>query len=198
MNYQETLDFKMKNIKTIQEWFKFQCNGDWEHESGIKIQTISNPGWNLNIDIIDTILEGFITEENMDNGDGDWFFIRADGKVFSGSGDINKLTTLLDKFVSFILKNIEKSNYIYTIYAEIGLSSTVRVFRPIEAKMIGISNFKIISIPEMDIKDLKVITIDDFEKIDFEKINTNVSCKIGDIVKCDLIYFYDYPSIIIL
>lgn len=29
----------------LQKWYKSQCDGDWEHEYGIKIETVDNPGW---------------------------------------------------------------------------------------------------------------------------------------------------------
>lgn len=187
----------MENIKAIKKWFKFQCNGDWEHEYGVQIQTISNPGWSVQIDLSDTVLDGFIIDEDIDNGNDDWFFIKSDGKIFSGSGDFNKLNIILDKFVSFALHNIRKSNYIYTIYAEISLSSDLRIFRPIEAKMIDLSSFEVICTPKIDIKDLKVLDIKDFEKINFKELDLNTNFSIGDTVKCDLMYFYDYPSIVI-
>ncbi|SDI19760.1 Immunity protein 53 [Chryseobacterium taeanense] len=188
----------MKNIEAIQEWFKLQCNGDWEHEYGVKIQTINNPGWNVHIDLSDTVLDGFKIDENLDNGDRDWFFIQSDGKVFSGSGDSNKLNTILDKFVTFALDNIGKSDCVYTVYARINLPSNVEVFRPLEAKMIDLSSFEIVSIPDVNFKDLKVLNIDDFEKLDFTKLNLDINFNISDNVKCDLIYFYDHPSLIIL
>lgn len=187
----------MKDLQSIQNWYKLQCNGDWEHEYGIKIQTLDNPGWNISIDLTNTILQGFTIEKNVDNSDNDWFYFKSDGKVFSGSGDPNKLNILLEEFISFALQNIGKSNYLYTVYASID-SSNVRVFRPIEVKMIGLSEFEIISIPDIDLKDLKVLDIDDFEKLNVEKLITVINYKIGDIVKCDLLNFYDYPNLVIL
>jgi len=35
----------MQNLlQFLQEWYLEQCNGDWEHEFGIKIETLDNPG----------------------------------------------------------------------------------------------------------------------------------------------------------
>jgi hypothetical protein len=31
------------------EWYTKQCNGDWEHSYGIRIDTIDNPGWSLTL-----------------------------------------------------------------------------------------------------------------------------------------------------
>ena len=32
-------------FQRLQKWYKSQCNGDWEHSFGIKIETLDNPGW---------------------------------------------------------------------------------------------------------------------------------------------------------
>jgi len=40
----------------LQAWYATQCNGEWEHEYGIKIDTLDNPGWSVTIDLKDTTL----------------------------------------------------------------------------------------------------------------------------------------------
>lgn len=40
------------------DWYRSECNGDWEHAYGIQIDTIDNPGWSLKIDLLETSLEG--------------------------------------------------------------------------------------------------------------------------------------------
>jgi hypothetical protein len=35
----------------LQAWYVSQCDGDWEHSSGITISTLDNPGWNVKIDL---------------------------------------------------------------------------------------------------------------------------------------------------
>ena len=39
----------MDVLSMVNEWFKSQCNGDWEHDYGITIQTLDNPGWSVDI-----------------------------------------------------------------------------------------------------------------------------------------------------
>jgi hypothetical protein len=39
-------------------WYSKYCNEDWEHTYGIKIQTIDNPGWSLQISLAETPLAG--------------------------------------------------------------------------------------------------------------------------------------------
>ena len=47
----------MDLIKWIEEWYLSNCNNDWEHCYGVKIDNIDNPGWTINIDLIDTPLK---------------------------------------------------------------------------------------------------------------------------------------------
>ncbi|MDO7908781.1 Imm53 family immunity protein [Paenibacillus sp. JX-17] len=41
----------MEILKWLQEWYASQCDGDWEHSNGIKITSIDNPGWYVEINI---------------------------------------------------------------------------------------------------------------------------------------------------
>ncbi|MGW6512521.1 Imm53 family immunity protein, partial [Streptomyces niveus] len=34
-----------------------QCGGEWEHERGVRIATLDNPGWTVSIDLEETELE---------------------------------------------------------------------------------------------------------------------------------------------
>ena len=80
----------MTNIELIQEWYKNQCNGDWEHEYGVKIETLDNPGWIVSIDLVDTFLQGFEYQYSK-KGEEDWMELVSDGEVFRGAGDFLKL-----------------------------------------------------------------------------------------------------------
>ena len=40
----------------IANWYISQCDGRWEHFYGIKIDTLDNSGWGVEIDLSDTDL----------------------------------------------------------------------------------------------------------------------------------------------
>ena len=42
------------NFLWLQQWYYGHCNGDWEHGSGIHIDTLDNPGWSITINLEDT------------------------------------------------------------------------------------------------------------------------------------------------
>ncbi|KQS48479.1 immunity 53 family protein [Sphingomonas sp. Leaf198] len=49
---------KDDNLGWLNEWYLAQCDSDWEHSYGVKIDTLDNPGWSLKIELTDTALEG--------------------------------------------------------------------------------------------------------------------------------------------
>lgn len=93
----------MEILKWIQEWYSSNCDGDWEHEYGVKIDTIDNPGWLVRIDLIGTNLEGKKTSWVLfEKSELDWWGFAFKGDIYEGSGDPGKLTTILKKFKSFV------------------------------------------------------------------------------------------------
>lgn len=37
-------------------WYVRECDDDWEHSYGVKIDTLDNPGWTIAIDLRETSL----------------------------------------------------------------------------------------------------------------------------------------------
>ncbi|MEW1657997.1 Imm53 family immunity protein [Streptomyces sp. NPDC093707] len=37
-------------LSSLTAWYTSQCDGDREHEYGIRIETLDNPGWSVEID----------------------------------------------------------------------------------------------------------------------------------------------------
>ncbi len=58
-----------KNFIWLMYWFWSQCNGDWEHEYGIVLDTTSEGKWKLDISISNSILDGveFISNDFIAN-----------------------------------------------------------------------------------------------------------------------------------
>jgi Immunity protein 53 len=46
----------MNALQRLQDWYSAQCDGDWEHQQGVRIESLDNPGWALDIDLADTAL----------------------------------------------------------------------------------------------------------------------------------------------
>lgn len=47
----------MSALTRLASWYSSQCDGDWEHSYGIRIDTLDNPGWAVDISLNDTELE---------------------------------------------------------------------------------------------------------------------------------------------
>ena len=61
----------------LQRWYRAQCDGEWEHEFGIKIDTLDNPGWTLKVDLVDTNLSDVPFEAHEDQYDDEINWLRA-------------------------------------------------------------------------------------------------------------------------
>jgi Immunity protein 53 len=61
------------SLSELERWYAAQCNGEWEHGSGVRIETIDNPGWRVRIPLRDTKKEGSAFERRkIDRTDIDW------------------------------------------------------------------------------------------------------------------------------
>lgn len=86
-------------IIQLQNWYKSKCNDVWEHEYGLYISTLDNPGWKVNI-------SGEEGKEKLeiivDNNNDDWINIKADDKEFKGYGGPQNLNTILEYATKWI------------------------------------------------------------------------------------------------
>jgi hypothetical protein len=89
-------------IACVQSWYASQCDGDWEHEHGIEILNIDNPGWRVRIDIAGTNLAGRVQERvRVDRTDLDWVQYWSDGSIFEAACGPLNLEEALRTFCSF-------------------------------------------------------------------------------------------------
>jgi len=95
----------MEILDWIQNWFIENCDGDWEHGTGIQIITLDNPGWEIEIDISKTSIANLevpmVLNEISKN---DWYGVKIEESKFYASGDSSKLVFLLDMFKQMIDK----------------------------------------------------------------------------------------------
>jgi hypothetical protein len=67
----------MGTLKWIQKWYFEQCNGDWEHGYGIRIDTVDNPGWSVMISVEDTDVRDKPFESvNIERTETDWIYCK--------------------------------------------------------------------------------------------------------------------------
>ena len=79
------------NFGWLQEWYFKHTDGDWEHQNGIEIETIDNPGWRVKINLEETdLFEKQFSRVKVERNDNDWFHIWVEnGKFEIACGPMN-------------------------------------------------------------------------------------------------------------
>lgn len=102
----------MNLLRELQEWYQSQCDEDWEHTYGISIDTLDNPGWQLQIDLTDTELENrqFVTKaygigDSAITSGNDWMVCKIKDRKFLGHGGPDKLDEMLSIFLKWANQN---------------------------------------------------------------------------------------------
>jgi hypothetical protein len=87
---------------SIEKWYRSHCNGDWEHQWGVSIETLDNPGWRIQIDLRQTQAEGRTSAWVKINRSGDdWLMYRAVGDKFEAACGPLNLSEALQVFTSW-------------------------------------------------------------------------------------------------
>ena len=87
----------------LMRWYAAQCNGDWEHTYGVKIDSLDNPGWYLKIDLTDTALQSvvFATIEHDMADPVSWWRCWREGTSFHAACGPALLQIVLDVFLDW-------------------------------------------------------------------------------------------------
>ena len=90
-------------LERIQNWYESNCNDDWEHTYGIKIENCDNPGWMVTVDLEDTYLENieFETTEYQKEDENNWIHCKKSEYKFKGAGGPQNLDELLVVFLNW-------------------------------------------------------------------------------------------------
>lgn len=86
-------------LNWLSNWYKIECNGDWEHSYGTSININSDTVF-IEIDIEDTRFDKVTTmnEINQLLLTSDWINIKIYNQKFIGQGDRSKLNQIIEKF----------------------------------------------------------------------------------------------------
>ncbi|MDQ3819448.1 MAG: immunity 53 family protein [Acidobacteriota bacterium] len=92
----------MNVLDEIQKWYASNCDTEWEHDFGVKIETLDNPGWGVTIDLEGTNLEGKEFQRIKDETSGEsWIECYVDDSKFQGFGDPARLEEILRIFLNW-------------------------------------------------------------------------------------------------
>jgi hypothetical protein len=90
------------SLSALEQWYATQCNGEWEHSYGVKIDTLDNPGWQVHIDLMETAKQdSLLTLVKLDRTETNWIYYWIEKKRFEiACGPLN-LGEALAIFVSW-------------------------------------------------------------------------------------------------
>ena len=92
----------MNVLQELQHWYAAQCDGDWEHGYGLKIDTLDNPGWHVTINLNCTPLASKVFPEVKSIEDErDWIHCSVRNSTFEGHGGPLMLEEILRVFLSW-------------------------------------------------------------------------------------------------
>lgn len=90
---------RVSDLAWLEEWYASNCDGDWEHEFGVEIGTLDNPGWLLKVDLIGTPLTSRSYEgQRVERTEEDWFHTFVRDNHFRGAGGPFNLRELIAEF----------------------------------------------------------------------------------------------------
>jgi hypothetical protein len=105
----------MNSLQWLQQWYYAHCDDTWEHQHGITIQSLDNPGWLVKVDLAGTALESVsmktVGQESHVNhsgitGDHDWLYCKVEDGFFVGAGGPSALFSICKVFRGWVEKRI--------------------------------------------------------------------------------------------
>jgi Immunity protein 53 len=90
-------------LARLSAWYLAQCDGDWEHGEGLTIETLDNPGWRLQINLVGTSLEALAFEvyEHSYEDERHWLRCWRDATQFHAACGPTRLEDALLVFLSW-------------------------------------------------------------------------------------------------
>ena len=83
----------------LQGWYARHCDGEWEHDYGVTIQSADNPGWVVTIDLVGTELAGRpFAEVKREASEHDWVWCFVRESAWQGGGGPHNLADVLAVF----------------------------------------------------------------------------------------------------
>jgi hypothetical protein len=94
----------------LQQWYGAHCDGDWEHEYGVRLTSLDNPGWSLWIYLHGTELEQKPFKDfEVERTANDWVQCRTKPneefsgfRTFEAYGGVTNLSEMLQAFRAWV------------------------------------------------------------------------------------------------
>ena len=87
------------NLLWLVNWYDRQCDADWEHQFGVKVETLDNPGWSIRVSIQETELQDKKFQDiSIERTEKDWIFCKVRNGFFEGDCGTLNLPEVLQIF----------------------------------------------------------------------------------------------------
>ena len=94
------------HLEWLDEWYRHQCNGEWEHKQGMRLRMLDDPGWQLTIQLEGTSAKNTRPQRlRMETRGGGWLACSIGAERFEGSGDPRKLEQIIGVFRRWVETN---------------------------------------------------------------------------------------------
>ena len=169
-------------IKKLQNWYQLNCNGTWEHNNGISIHTLDNPGWSISLNLAGTPLEELnFDQKKYNKSKNDWYDIKALNTILVIACGPKNLEEVLAIFFDKIVKHYADKNFNYQLYLPLG--RTHEVWLPALARMVDEESLQITELPKADFSTIRFRDVNQINMEQSELDEVKISFQIGDIVK---------------
>ena len=89
-------------LHRLELWYLARCDDDWEHQYGVRIDTLDNPGWTVEIDLLGTPLAKVnFSSVNVERSEHDWVQCSVEDGKFKGAGGPENLGEILRIFLDW-------------------------------------------------------------------------------------------------
>jgi hypothetical protein len=93
---------RQDELAELQRWYDARCDGEWEHAFGVRIETLDNPGWSVEVDLAGTPLAGRAFPSVRDMAPArEWLSCEVSGDTFRGAGGPPMLGRILRVFLDW-------------------------------------------------------------------------------------------------
>jgi hypothetical protein len=179
----------------INKWLIINCNGDWEHEFGVRIISSDVPGWNIELDLSKTCLEStnFSYSEKKEHS---FIEINIIDNVFKAYCSLNYYNRCLSLFINELF--ISRRNRYFEYEAYIGFEYENKIFYTVIKGIITDDfKFKIKEIPDIEVEKLKSSDFNFLIETSFQSDFPSLNLKLDDVLDFELGLLHDgcYPII---
>jgi hypothetical protein len=90
------------SLLALENWYAGQCNGEWEHGYGVRIDTLDNPGWRVHIGLHGTKKQdAALAKAALTRSQDDWISYWVEKEEFQVACGPKNLSEAIDIFVGW-------------------------------------------------------------------------------------------------